>query len=804
MCPDRPVGRFACFLHRLSGRVPEASRRSLGRVTGRVPAPTHGRPLSRRARRLRRGRRVVRGALVLLLGVLIGSGAFVGGLLAAPASFDLPPAPRPALLYAGDARTQIATILPAERREPVPAAAVPLVMRQAIISAEDGRFLDHNGVDPVATLRAAFRDLTGGSTQGGSTLTQQYVKNAYVGDDRTLLRKLREAALAVRLEHRLSKDEIIVDYLNALYLGNGTYGVQAAAKYYFGVPVKDLALDPGTGDRSPVRELARAAMLAGIAPAPSSWNPVADLPTAKARQRYTLNRMVAGGLISPAQASAAFELAIVLVRATPPEPPSTAPEFSDLLKAQLKQTYAATSREDELFRGGLRVTSTLDAGLQKALAQAAAEVLPGAGDPQLAAVAIDIGSGDVKALTTLRRVPERTLADGSVRPAAQGYQRGGYDLATDLHRSTGSTIKPFTLAVALQEGHSLDELRPAPGCADIPDPGSPGGVYHYCNAGESGGSGSVTLRAALARSINTVFVPLAIQVGRDKVRQLMLDAGVQVPAVSGTDPDPFSVAPKSFGLGSTAEVTPLSLANAYATLMNHGVRLPPRLYTEIRAGGSGIDPGEVMQRAPEVPEGTRVLDAGVADQVVEAMSKVATAQGTAPAAAQPFTVYGKTGTTNDSTNAWFVGCSKEPQNICVAIWMGYEEQACKGVKGSSCGGMVDVHGVKQVYGGTLPARIYARAFEILRADQAAAAAAAGPGPSAVGPAPRPTVSPLRSRPTTPARAVTPPPARPAVPAPTTGPTTAAPPTTAPPPAAAPTTRPPATRPAPTTPPPIPP
>ena len=172
---------------------------------------------------------------------------------------------------------------------------IPQVMQDAIISAEDARFLDHRGVDPLATVRAAYRDLRGGRTQGGSTLTQQYVKNVYVGDDRTLLRKVREAALAVRLEQRLTKDEILVDYLNVLYLGNGSYGVQAAAKYYFGVPVRDLALDRETGRRSPVLELARAAMLAGIAPAPSVWNPVADEQTAKARQRYTLNRMVVGG-----------------------------------------------------------------------------------------------------------------------------------------------------------------------------------------------------------------------------------------------------------------------------------------------------------------------------------------------------------------------------------------------------------------------------------------------------------------------------------------------------------------------------
>jgi membrane peptidoglycan carboxypeptidase len=668
---------------------------------------------SRAARRRRRGRRVFRAVLLVVLAGVLGAGAFVWGLLSAPASFALPPAPRPAVLLAADGATEVGAVLPAERREPVPAGQIPQVVRDAVISAEDERFLDHKGVDPISTLRAAYRDLTGGVTQGGSTLTQQYVKNAYVGDDRTLVRKLREAALAVRLEQRLDKQEILTDYLNAFYLGNGTYGVQAAARFYFGVPVQDLALDPATGRRSPVLELARAAMLAGIAPAPSAWNPVADLATAKARQQYTLNRMVVGGYLSTAQASDAYSQPLVLARATPPDPPSAAPEFTDLLSAQLRQVYAASQRDDQLFRAGLKVTSTLDAALQAALTRAAAEVLPGAQDPQLAAVAIDPATGDVKALTTLRRVPARTLPDGSSRPASAGYARGGFDLATGAYRSAGSTIKPFTLAVALQEGHTLDERRPAPACDALRDPASPGGLYRYCNAGDSGGGGTVTLRTALARSLNTVFVPLALEVGRDRVRQLLLDAGAKVPAPTAAAPDPFSTAPASFGLGTTAEVTPLSLANAYATLLDHGVRRPPRFYTAIRTAGSAADPGRLVAQAPEVPAGTPVLDAGVADQVVEAMSRVATPQGTAPAAAQPFPVFGKTGTTNDSTNAWFVGCSRTP-SLCLAVWMGYEDQSCTGVQGR-CGGMTDVEGVREVYGGTLPAKVYARTFALLRA-----------------------------------------------------------------------------------------
>ncbi|HVE74353.1 MAG TPA: biosynthetic peptidoglycan transglycosylase, partial [Mycobacteriales bacterium] len=209
-----------------------------------------------------------------LLSILVGATTFVTGLLAAPIDFRLPPPPKSALLFAADGKTQFATIRAPEQREPVKAADIPEVMRQAIISAEDERFLDHKGVDPIATVRAAYRDLSGGRLQGGSTLTQQYVKYVYLEDSsRTAERKLREAALALRLERKKSKEEILTDYLNVLYLGNGTYGVQAASKYYYGVGIKDLDLDVKRKRRDPILALARASMLAGVAPAPSAWNP---------------------------------------------------------------------------------------------------------------------------------------------------------------------------------------------------------------------------------------------------------------------------------------------------------------------------------------------------------------------------------------------------------------------------------------------------------------------------------------------------------------------------------------------------
>lgn len=646
--------------------------------------------------------------------MLVGTTTFVTGLLAAP--FDVravPPAPKSVLLLASDG-TQFAQIRPPQRREVISATDIPDVMRKAIISAEDARFLDHKGVDPLATVRAAYRDLSGGRTQGGSTLTQQYVKNVYVGNDRTLLRKVKEAGLAVRLENRKSKEEILTDYLNVLYLGNNVYGVQAAAKYYFGVDVKDLDVDetPGRNNRrDPGLALARASMLAGIAPAPSAWNPVKDFATARKRQQYTLNQMVINQHITTEQASDAFRrtTAVKPLKETPPEPPSTAPEFADLVKAQLRARYK--DDEDALYRGGLRVTTTLDSDLQEAVTRAAREVLPDADDPQTAVVAVDVRNGDVKAMTTLRRRPAFVDSKGNRREAVMGYDRDGFNLALNPEgRSTGSTIKPFTLAVALEKGLSLNTRRSAPACDTIRDRFAKDGVYRYCNAaGEGGGSrGSLTLRRALQASVNTVYVPLAIEVGRERIKQLMLDSGVVA------NEKTFFANISSFGLGPSANVTPLSMANAYGTLMNHGLHMKPRYVTETRTSE-----GAVLAKEPAKPEPVRrAMPADVADRVVEAMSGVTQPGGTARDARQDFPVYGKTGTTNDSTDAWFIGCAKSPQNLCLSVWMGYEYQSCDGVEGRACGGMKNVNGVKQVFGGTLPAKIFDRSFEILREIQA--------------------------------------------------------------------------------------
>ncbi|MCU1592608.1 MAG: penicillin-binding protein family, partial [Frankiales bacterium] len=397
-----------------------------------------------------------------------------------------------------------------------------------------------------------------------------------------------------------------------------------------------------------------------------------------------------------------------------------------------------------LFEGGLRVKTTMDNDLQTAATRALHEVLPGGSDmPEAATVAIDIRNGDVKAMATLPRHPAKafpkdpkTGKQPEPRKALNGYQRNGINLATNAQRSTGSTIKPFTLAVALQEGHTLGERRYGPQCLKIPAPRTktePDGFYRPCNAGDSE-SGTFSLRTALAHSVNTIYIPLAIEVGRKKIRDLMVAAGVKTRPPTKDDPDPFTPNVKSFGLGTTAEVTPLSLANAYATLVNHGVHTTPRFYSEIRIGGGPDDPGRVLDGYTPKVERSRPkgLTPQVADDVTDAMRDVVDS-GTGTAARQPFPVYGKTGTTDNAGDAWFVGCVREPQYVCIATWMGYEDHQS----------MHDIYGVKGlVFGGTLPAKVFARTFEILRQIQADRKARLAGKP--VG-SPSPTASPFRRR-----------------------------------------------------------
>lgn len=687
-----------------------------GSAGQRVPAPPAdvatavARRRSRSAQARRRRRQI---ALWLVVAVLVGIGSFGAGLLAAPLDYSFQPTPPQAVLLLDRSGRVFATIRAPQDQEPVRSAQIPNVMKQAIVAAEDERFFNHSGVDPLAMVRAFWRDISGAHLQGGSTITQQYVKNVYTGSQRTALRKLREASLAIRLEQHLSKEQILTRYLNTLYLGNGTAGVQAASKYYYGVPIEQLDLDRATGRHDASLALARAATMAGMVPAPSLWNPVKDPAQARRRELYVLNQMVKNHMISPQQASAAYGDSLPKVVAhSQPDAPTVAPEFRDYVADQLKGTLAFD--DTTLFNSaGVKVHTTLDLDLQKAAVHALSTVLPSKSDPEAAVVAVDPRNGDIRALTTKQR---------------GGYKAGGFDLAAPPHgtasRSSGSTIKPFTLAYALMHGHSLDEPHSAPSCVTVP--------FHLCNA--ETGSSYQTLRTALVNSINTVYGPLALDLGLNKVLKFARSAGLDIGTLA-RDTHGHLYPAQSIGV----PVSPLSEAVAFGTLVDHGVHHSPRSILRVRSTADGQ-----LYTAPAQPHGNRVMPRSVADQVTGVMQQVVD-EGTGTAARQPFPVYGKTGTTDDETDAWFTGCTR---TLCIAVWMGYEKPYFH--HGTVAHSMKNVEGVGEVYGGTLPARIFAQTwsdYRTLQQPHGTLSSPASPAPSAAYSAPpaQPSSQPAKPR-----------------------------------------------------------
>ncbi|HTW19824.1 MAG TPA: transglycosylase domain-containing protein [Mycobacteriales bacterium] len=646
-----------------AGRSPAAARSAASAVAAR----------ENRTRRERRRRMQV--LVWSVVAILVALGAFVSGLVAAPLNYNFQPVPPKSVLLLDSAGQPFATIRSPQVEDPVPGSQIPLVMREAIVAAEDQRFYSSPGIDPIAIARAAWHDLTGHGLQGGSTITQQYVKNVYTGSQRTPLRKLREASLALRLEQHLTKSEILTRYLNTLYLGNGTAGVEAASRFYFGVPINELSLNPATGKRDPSLALARAATLAGMAPAPSDWNPLHDPTAARSRELYVLNRMQVAGYINSEQAGDAYGSALPRVVAqAEPEAQTIAPEFRDLVAAQLAHYGDST-----LFNsGGMQVTTTLDLDLQQAATEALGEILPKQKHLNAAVVAVDPRNGDLRALAEHK---------------AGGYVQNGLDLAdppvADITRSSGSTIKPFTLAVALQHGHTLSEGHQAPECIRI----GPG--YRPCNA--EGGAGYYTLETALEQSINTVYAPLAVQVGMNRIVRLAKRAGM---VVGHLDTGHSCGARRgvicpSYALG--IPVSPLSEADAYGSFVDHGIHHAVRSILTVRTPVQG----ELFQAAPQ-PPGSRVMPARIANEVTSAMQGVVDS-GTGRAARQPFPVYGKTGTTDHFTDAWFTGCTR---TLCITVWMG----------DTNPHELRDASGAP-VYGGTIPAKLFAQTFVDYRALQ---------------------------------------------------------------------------------------
>lgn len=603
----------------------------------------------RRSRRARRRRRTLVGAGLL---VVLPTALAVAALAARDAfrsSCDLSslrpvPIGQTSFVYAADG--SLLGAIPAERnREPVPLRAVSPWMRRATVAVEDRRFYEHGGVDYEGVARALWRDITAQKVvEGGSTLTQQLVRNLYISSERTVTRKLREACLAVELSRRWSKQRILQEWLNTVYFGNHAYGVEAAAQTYFSKPARQLTL----------RE---AALLAGLPQAPSRYDPFLNPQGALARRDAVLRAMLENGDITQEQFDRAVAVRSLGLRPGELYTRIREPYFFGYVRDQLIAVYGAST----VRSGGLRVHTTIAPGFQRAAEEAIAETLARPGDPAAALVAINPANGAIKAMV-------------SVMP---GQRKSQFNLAAQARRQAGSTFKTFVLTAAVEQG--IDPSSTVYVSAPFSYRPHPGAPLWRVTTYDGRYSGPISVRRATLRSDNSVYAQLTLDVGPQAVAATARKLGVRTPLT----------AVPSIGLGSPA-VSPLDMASAYATLAAGGVYSQPMAIRRVVLPGGREDRRAGWGR----PVRRRVLAEEVAYEVTKILEEnVLYGTGTRARLDRP--AAGKTGTTDDHADAWFCGYTPI---LAAAVWVGYPQGEIP---------MENVHGIP-VTGGSFPAEIWGR------------------------------------------------------------------------------------------------
>jgi penicillin-binding protein 1A len=560
----------------------------------------------------RRRIRKLRFLTLLLLLFVVSAVAFAFGLVSAVASdlAALEPTKKKQVeqlgyIYASDGKTVLAVLHGDESRVVVNSGEIAPVMKQAIVSVEDRRYWEHRGVDFRGIMRAVWADVRNKKVvQGGSTITQQFVKNTYTKRERTISRKLKEAALAWQLERRWSKDRILTAYLNTIYFGNGAYGVEMAARVYFHSHASRLTLP-------------QAALLAGLPASPGAYDPVENPSRARLRRATVLNLMVQQGLITRKDAVEANRVALPKAKDVRlPAGKSRQPYFAEYVKQQLVPYYGSGT----VFGAGLKIYTSIDLDIQRLAEDAIKKLLPDRHGPAASLVAIDPRDGRVLAMV-----------------GGRNFHKSQFNLAVQGERQAGSAFKPFVLATALSQGISPQtEFTSKPTVINLGD------KLWAVNNYENSYLGTIDLNDATTYSDNAVYAQLTAQVGPRSVARMASRLGI----TSHLD-DYFAI-----GLGVNA-VNPLEMARAFGTFANGGERIDgsllgnrPRAVMRV-VEGKRVDRNKAVERPVLDPNQNAILTAMLEDVV---------RSGTGKRAALPDRpVAGKTGTTENYGDAWFVG-----------------------------------------------------------------------------------------------------------------------------------------------------
>jgi penicillin-binding protein 1A len=638
---------------------------------------------------------------VLLLGLI----SFVFGMFVAVAS-DLPSLTKFSQLKDAQSSALLDDlghpigVLSQQNRVIVTPSQIPQIVKEAVISIEDKRFRTNSGVDIRGIGRAFVQDvLHKGSVQGASTIEQQFIKNALQAQShRTIFEKLRETALAYQLSHKWSKEKIITAYLNTIYFGNGAYGIEAAAQTYFGRDVNHL------GCGAPNHQLCveqlqpwEAALLAGIIQDPTAYDPANHPTAARTRRNVVLRQMLEQGYLTQTvyEQSVQQSLPAAMDIQAPQEQTVEGVDagyFTSWVQQQVIERYGAP----RAFDGGLRVKTTLDLELQRAAEHAIEGYLAYSGGPTASLVAIENSTGEVRAMV-----------------GGRNYNDSPFNLATEGERQPGSSFKAFDLAGALEDGISPDSTWTSKQKEFIV-PHTGGKERFIVHNDEGAYTGSNTLTGATAYSDNSIYAEVGLRVGTERIARLAHRMGITTP---------ISTNPAMTIGGLKVGVTPLDMAHAYETIAHDGRRVSGTLAQD----GSPVGIQEVISPARPLPDGSHqdvnrvvtkpVLSPDIAATETSVLETVLQ-YGTARAAAIGQFAAGKTGTTSNYGDAWFVGWDSK---YTVAVWVGYPNGLVP---------MTTQFNGGPVLGGTFPALIWhdfmtsALHIDKARAEQASAQAAA--------------------------------------------------------------------------------